>query len=77
MKTPNPLKTFDQLKNTRFGAKTPKFFRIVRNVGLITTGIAAVIIGSPIALPSAIVTAGTFLGSIGATASLISQFAKE
>lgn len=77
MKTPNSSQTFKQLQNTRFGSKTPKFFRIVRNVGLAATGIGAIILGAPVTLPAAIITAGSFLVSIGATASTISQFAKE
>lgn len=69
--------TLETLKNTRLGAKTPKFFRIIRNIGLICAAAGAAIASAPVSLPAAMVSAGGYLIWIGGTAATISQFAKE
>ena len=79
MKTPKftAKGTLETLKKTRVGAKTPKFFRIVRNIGLVCAAAGAAIASAPVSLPAAIVSAGGYLIWIGGTAATISQFAKE
>lgn len=69
--------TFKKLANTRFTSKTPKFFRIIRNIGLVTTGFALFVSTAPVSIPATIVTIGSYAGWIGGTAAFISQFAKE
>lgn len=71
------IETIKKLKNTRMGAKTPRFFRIIRNIGLGATVAGLIISTAPLSLPAAIVTAGGYLTWIGGTAATISQFAKE
>lgn len=77
MKTPDLKVNLQKLSNTRFGSKTPKFFRIIRTVGLIATGVGVAIATAPVSLPAAIVSAGPMLAWIGGTAATVSQFAKQ
>ena len=62
------MKLIDRLK-----APTPKFFRILRNVGLGLAAAGGVIIASPIAIPAIIVTIGGYLIVAGSVATAISQ----
>jgi len=41
---------------SRLRSKTPKFFRIVRNIGVVLASVSGVILAAPIALPASIVT---------------------
>lgn len=77
MKKNKAIETIKKLQKTRMGVKTPKFFRIVRNIGLGATIAGLVISTAPLSLPAAIVAAGGYLSWIGGTAATISQFAKE
>ena len=56
---------------------TPKFFRMIRNVGLILTGISGAILTAPIALPATLVTAAGYMALAGTIASVVSQAAVE
>jgi hypothetical protein len=49
----------------RAKAPTPKFFRILRNVGLVLLGISGSIVAAPLALPEAIVSVAGYLGVVG------------
>ena len=62
------MKLIDRLK-----APTPKFFKILRNVGLGLAAAGGVIIASPIAIPTLIVTIGGYLIVAGSVATAISQ----
>ena len=62
------MKLIDRLK-----APTPKFFRILRNVGLGLAAAGGVIVASPIAIPALIVTIGGYLIVAGSVATAISQ----
>ena len=62
------MRLIDRLK-----APTPKFFRILRNVGLGLAAAGGVIIASPIAIPTLIVTIGGYLIVAGSVATAISQ----
>lgn len=62
------MKLIDRLK-----APTPKFFKILRNVGLGLAAAGGVIVASPIAIPTIIVTIGGYLIVAGSVATAISQ----
>jgi len=62
------MKLIDRLK-----APTPKFFKILRNVGLGLAAAGGVIIASPIAIPTIVVTIGGYLIVAGSVATAISQ----
>jgi ABC-type xylose transport system permease subunit len=62
------MKLIDRLK-----APTPKFFKILRNVGLGLVAAGGVIIASPVAIPALIVTIGGYLIVAGSVATAISQ----
>lgn len=61
----------------RITKKTPKFFRILRNIGIAVAGIGAAILTAPVALPAAAVTLGGYLATAGTIASIVAQSAKE
>jgi ABC-type xylose transport system permease subunit len=62
------MKLIDRLK-----APTPKFFKVLRNIGLGLAAAGGVIIASPIAIPALIVTIGGYLIVAGSVATAISQ----
>ncbi|MEN5194684.1 hypothetical protein [Sphingobacterium faecium] len=57
----------------RAQAPTPKFFKVLRNIGIIVATIGGVILTAPVALPTAIVTVGGYLAVAGGVISAISQ----
>lgn len=57
----------------RAQAPTPKFFKVMRSVGLIVAAAGAAILTAPVALPAAIVAAGGYLTVAGSVISAISQ----
>ena len=57
----------------RAQAPTPKFFMVLRNIGIIVATIGGVILTAPVALPAAIVTVGGYLAVAGGVISAISQ----
>jgi hypothetical protein len=57
----------------RAKAPTPKFFRILRNIGLAIAAAGAAILAAPISLPAALVTVGGYLTLGGAILSAVSQ----
>ena len=62
------MKLIDRLKSP-----TPKFFRILRNIGLGLAAAGGVIVAAPIAIPTIIVTLGGYLIVAGSVATAISQ----
>lgn len=62
---------------SRLRAKTPRFFRVVRNIGLGLAAVGTALISAPVALPAAVVTVATYLITAGAVAGAVSQFAKS
>lgn len=62
------MKLIDRLK-----APTPKFYRILRNVGLGLAAAGGVLVASPIAIPTILVTIGGYLIVGGSVATAISQ----
>lgn len=61
----------------RVKAPTPKWFKIIRNIGITLTAVGGAILTSPIALPATIVTVGGYLILGGTVATAISQTAMQ
>ena len=61
----------------RITSPTPKWFKIIRNVGITLTAVAGVIIASPVALPSVVVTVAGYVLLGGSVASAIAQTAMQ
>ena len=61
----------------RLKAPTPKFFKKVRNLGLLLTAIGTGIIGAPVVLPVAIASIGGYLVLGGTIAAGVAQLTKE
>ena len=61
----------------RMQEPTPKFFRVLRNVGLCLAAAGGVIVAAPIAIPTIIVTIGGYLIVAGSVATAISQAVTE
>ena len=59
----------------RLNAPTPKFFRVLRNVGLALAAASGVLLAAPIALPAAIVTIAGYLAVAGGVITAVSQSA--
>jgi ABC-type xylose transport system permease subunit len=54
-------------------APTPRFFRVIRNVGLLLGTIGGTILAIPVALPVAVTTAAGYFIAAGAVAATVSQ----
>jgi len=59
----------------RMKAPTPKFFKVMRTVGLALAAAGAAVVAAPIALPAAIVTLGGYLTVAGTVATAVAQTA--
>lgn len=59
----------------RVKAPTPKFFRVLRTVGLALAAASGALLASPIALPAAIVTIAGYLTVAGSVVTAVSQTA--
>ncbi|KFC19334.1 hypothetical protein [Chryseobacterium sp. FH1] len=59
----------------RIQEPTPKFFKVIRNLGLLLTAVSGVIATAPIALPAVVITTAGYLAVAGGIASAISQTA--
>ncbi|HNP32577.1 MAG TPA: hypothetical protein PKN96_04745 [Flavobacterium sp.] len=57
----------------RATAPTPKFFKVLRNVGLVLAAVGGTILAAPIALPVFITSVGGYLVVAGGVASAVSQ----
>ncbi|MBD0725872.1 hypothetical protein B6A10_11830 [Flavobacterium sp. L1I52] len=57
----------------RASAPTPKFFKVLRNVGLAMAAIGGTIIAAPIALPVIVTTIGGYVAVAGGVLSAASQ----
>jgi hypothetical protein len=62
---------------TRWKAQTPPFFKKVVNIGLTLGMIGTALVTMPIALPAAIITAGSYMVAVGATAATVAKLAKR
>jgi uncharacterized membrane protein HdeD (DUF308 family) len=54
-------------------APTPKFFRILRSIGLVLLAISGTIIAAPVALPVALVSVAGYVAVAGGVISAVSQ----
>ena len=61
----------------RLNSPTPKFFKVLRNVGLGLAAAGGVIVASPIAIPAIVVTIGGYLIVAGSVATAVSQAVTE
>ncbi len=59
----------------RIQEPTPKFFKKIRNIGLVLTAISGVIATAPVSLPTVLVTVAGYLAVAGGIDSAISQTA--
>jgi hypothetical protein len=57
----------------RIEAPTPKFFRVLRSIGLGMAAVGATILAAPIALPAVFGSIGGYLAVIGSVISAVSQ----
>ncbi len=57
----------------RAASPTPKFFKILRNIGIALATAGAAIVAAPVALPAVVVTIGGYLVTAGAVATAVSQ----
>lgn len=67
-KTNNGISILDRMKSP-----TPKFFKIVRNVGLALVAAGGAIIAAPVTLPVIVITVGGYLIAAGSVAVAVSQ----
>jgi len=57
----------------RAQAPTPKFFKVLRNIGLVLAAVGGTILAAPIALPVLVTSVGSYLVVAGGVASAVSQ----
>jgi len=61
----------------RVKAPTPKFFRILRTIGISLAVAGGTLMSSPITLPTSIVAAGGYIAVAGSVLTAVSQTAVE
>lgn len=61
----------------RVKAPTPKFFKVLRNIGISLAAVSGTILAAPVALPAALVTVAGYAAVGGAVISAVSQTAVE
>ena len=57
----------------RAKAPTPKFFKVLRNIGLALAAVGGTILAAPVALPVVITTIGGYVAVAGGVISAVSQ----
>ena len=57
----------------RAKAPTPKFFKVLRNIGLVLAALGGTILAAPIALPVVVTTIGGYVAVAGGVISAVSQ----
>ena len=57
----------------RVKSPTPKFFKVLRNIGLVLAAVGGTILAAPIALPAIVVTVGGYVAVAGGVISAVSQ----
>ena len=57
----------------RTQAPTPKFFRILRSIGLVLLAVSGTILAAPVALPVALVSAAGYVALAGGVISAVSH----
>ena len=61
----------------RAKAPTPKFFKVLRNVGLALAAIGGTVLAAPIALPVVVTSVAGYLAVAGGVISAVSQLTTE
>ncbi len=57
----------------RVKSPTPKFFKVLRTVGLVLLGISGSVIASPVVLPAVVVSVAGYMAVAGGVLSAVSQ----
>ncbi|WP_026775373.1 hypothetical protein [Polaribacter sp. Hel_I_88] len=57
----------------RYKKSTPRFFKILRNIGIALATAGGAIIAAPITIPSLVVTIATYMTVVGTVATAVSQ----
>jgi uncharacterized membrane protein HdeD (DUF308 family) len=57
----------------RVKSPTPKFFKVLRNIGLVFAAVGGTILAAPVALPAIVVTVGGYVALAGGVISAVSQ----
>lgn len=57
----------------RYQSTTPKFFRVVRTIGLCLVAIGGVLVASPVTIPAGLVSFGGYLLVAGSVATAVAQ----
>jgi len=57
----------------RYKKPTPKFFRILRNIGIALATAGGAIISAPISIPATVITIATYMTVAGTVATAVSQ----
>ena len=57
----------------RYKKPTPKFFRLLRNIGIALATAGGAIIAAPVSLPAIVITIGTYMTVAGTVATAVSQ----
>lgn len=61
----------------RVQSPTPKFFKKLRNIGLVLATVATTVVAAPMALPAVIIKIAGYLAVAGGIAGAVSQTAVE
>jgi uncharacterized membrane protein HdeD (DUF308 family) len=61
----------------RMKAPTPKFFRVLRNIGLALAAAGGALLAAPIALPAAVITVAGYITVAGGVMTAVSQTAVD
>ena len=57
----------------RIKLPTPKFFKVLRNIGLVLAAVGGTILAAPVALPVLVTTIGGYVAVAGGVLSAVSQ----
>ena len=57
----------------RYKKPTPKFFRVLRNIGIALATAGGAIIAAPLSIPATIITIATYMTVAGTVATAVSQ----
>ena len=57
----------------RVKAPTPKFFKVLRNIGLVLAAVGGSVLAAPVALPEVITSVAGYMAVVGGVLSAVSQ----
>ena len=61
----------------RAKAPTPKFFRVLRNIGIGLAAVSTTLLAAPIVLPAVIITVAGYVAIAGAMITAVSQLTED